>query len=106
MTAPMSKNQRKASRSDDDMIDREENCGEIWLQLLVSKQYHNGSGKREQETDLIIDTRLVNYRPAIAGNPPVSRLRRFVYLNSQRYLHAYVMWRFHDHCFKRLISLE
>jgi len=39
-----------------------------------------------------------DYRPAIAGSPPVSRLRAGLYRSSQSLFHAYIMWRFHHYC--------
>ena len=36
-----------------------------------------------------------NYCPWIAGKPPITKLRKFVYLKSQSIIHAYTMWRFH-----------
>jgi hypothetical protein len=36
-----------------------------------------------------------NYRPWVAGDPPVPFLRKWTYLSSQSLVHAYVMWRYH-----------
>jgi len=46
-----------------------------------------------------LETRVVDYQPAIAGAPKLlflSWLRRFIYRCTQSVTHAYVMWRFHD----------
>jgi hypothetical protein len=43
-----------------------------------------------------IETGITNdYRPSLAGPPPVSSVRGWFYQSTQSLLHAYVMWRFH-----------
>mmetsp|Transcript_19215 Transcript_19215/g.38961 ORF Transcript_19215/g.38961 Transcript_19215/m.38961 type:complete len:232 (-) Transcript_19215:38-733(-) len=55
--------------------------------------------------DLVIETKVAGaYRPAIAGGPPVSTLRKRAYLSTQSVVHAYVMWRFHGWCDAHLQS--
>ena len=47
-----------------------------------------------------LDTSICDgYQPAIAGAPPVNRVRAGVYRCTQSLLHAFVMWRFHRHCY-------
>lgn len=50
-----------------------------------------------------IESKIVNFLPRIGGPPPVPRIRQIMYLNTQRLVHAYVMRRFHHHCYKKLI---
>lgn len=45
-----------------------------------------------------IVTRVSGYRPALTGQPPVSRIRSAVYVSTQSLIHAGVMWRFHRYC--------
>jgi hypothetical protein len=52
-------------------------------------------------------TQIVDYRPSLVGYPPLQRkeqslvrpswfpLRKWIYLHSQSYAHAYITWRFH-----------
>ena len=47
----------------------------------------------------ILKTEIDSYCPWIAGDTPISCLREGLYLNSQSFFHAYVMWRFHRDCF-------
>lgn len=49
-------------------------------------------------TRFSLETGISGYRPAIAGGPPVSRVRKWMYQSTQSYVHAYVMWRFHRSC--------
>lgn len=60
---------------------------------------YNGALSFSMKTNQILETRIeCGYRPAIAGNPPVSRARSWTYRSTQSLFHAYVMWRFHNHC--------
>jgi len=52
---------------------------------------------------LAVESAIVNFQPAIGGPPPVSAVRQWVYLYTQRLVHAHVMRRFHGHCYKTLI---
>ena len=62
---------------------------------LISKRDANG------ESFFVIDTGIADgFRPALAGStPPLSRTRAGIYRSSQSLLHAYIMWRFHRHCY-------
>lgn len=43
-----------------------------------------------------LESKIVDYRPWLAGEKiPTSRLRKWLYLKSQVFVHAYVTWRFH-----------
>ena len=42
-----------------------------------------------------LESQLVGYRPWLAGEAPVSSIRKFLYLNTQARIHAYVAHRFH-----------
>jgi len=44
-----------------------------------------------------IETRIVGYVPSISGLPTVSRMRSWIYLNTQSLVHANVMCRFHGY---------
>ncbi len=63
-------------------------------------------GKSQASQELIevlrLETRVIDYRPALAGFPPVGKMRKSLYTSTQRLLHAYVMWRFHNHCYFNL----
>jgi len=72
--------------------------GTLTFQLTQSR-----SKSPEFKDNLHIETRILDYEPAIAGKPPVNFLRKTVYLHTQRYFHAYVMWRFHNHCYNILV---
>mmetsp|Transcript_14348 Transcript_14348/g.19982 ORF Transcript_14348/g.19982 Transcript_14348/m.19982 type:complete len:236 (-) Transcript_14348:75-782(-) len=50
------------------------------------------------DRNFFIETEISGYHPAIAGGPPVSKIRKWTYRSTQSYVHAYVMWRFHNYC--------
>lgn len=88
-----------------------ENHGEIRLQLTLPKHGRylckQNELYRQNEDDVIqIETRVVDYSPSIAGRPPIGNVRRFLYRHSQSYLHAYVMWRFHNHCYNSICKRD
>ncbi len=66
--------------------------------------YEDGNPQASQELieTLRLETRVIDYKPALAGFPPVGRMRKSFYSSTQRLLHAYVMWRFHNHCYVNL----
>lgn len=52
----------------------------------------------------VMETRIIEYRPAIAGCcAPLNKHRITVYLSLQSRFHAYVMNRFHRHCQKLIM---
>jgi hypothetical protein len=55
---------------------------------------------------ITISTELIDYPPTIVGPAPVCSLRKALYLKSQGLLHAYVMWRFHGHCYKAITNVH
>lgn len=53
----------------------------------------------------ILETKIERgYRPSIAGYSPVSRVRALTYRSTQSLFHAYVMWRFHMHCYDAAVA--
>mmetsp|Transcript_6327 Transcript_6327/g.14286 ORF Transcript_6327/g.14286 Transcript_6327/m.14286 type:complete len:236 (+) Transcript_6327:771-1478(+) len=59
--------------------------------------------QRNDETRM--ETKIAKgYRPALAGRAPVHPLRAFTYRRTQSLLHAYIMWRFHKHCYSHLVK--
>jgi len=49
-----------------------------------------------------IETEITNdYRPTLAGRPPISALRGLAYRSTQTTLHSYIMWRFHRFCYRQ-----
>ena len=73
--------------------------GELSFQIAQTRSKQPGI-----DDTLQVETRVINYLPSIAGRPPINFLRKSLYLNSQRYLHAYVMWRFHKHCYNKVVD--
>ena len=49
-----------------------------------------------------IETRIIDYKPAIAGCAPLNPIRKIAYLSLQRPIHAYVMKRFHHYCHENI----
>jgi len=79
-----------------------EKYGEIWLQLTLSERLRKVVHEQNDCANIQMETRVVDYRPSIAGMPPIGNVRRFLYRHTQSYLHAYVMWKFHNHCYKNI----
>ena len=65
----------------------------------TTNEYAREARSVSDHTTVSLESRVVNYRPAIVGGaePVVNPLRRVAYLLTQRYVHAYVMRRFHNH---------
>lgn len=90
------------TRGNCDERDEGNDLGELWFQL--SHSLPNVSQSQTKEEHMVrLESRVVDYRPAISGLPPVNALRCAMYLNTQKYVHAYVMWRFHNHCYRNLL---
>jgi hypothetical protein len=51
--------------------------------------------REEESTNFHLKSQIVGYRPRLAGESPVSSFRKFLYLNTQGIVHAYVTFRFH-----------
>jgi hypothetical protein len=66
--------------------------------MIASETDSRKASHNHHVTKINIETRIVKYTPAIGGLPPVTRLREWLYLNTQGLVHANVMWRFHGHC--------
>jgi len=76
------------------------NYGSIRFSLFRDKPNTASLFSSNSKLDSIIcmQTEIVDYPPAIAGEAPISWLRKSFYLNTQSYVHAYVMWRYHKRC--------
>ncbi|KAL7574440.1 hypothetical protein ACA910_015813 [Epithemia clementina (nom. ined.)] len=57
-----------------------------------------GDDKNMEQVRCSIRTELVDYRPAVVGRAPANWIRTGLYLGSQSFIHAAVMWRFHGYC--------
>lgn len=79
---------------DRENVDKNDNqsLGMLQFEYLQQQNKKSQIGKMK--------TRIVNYKPAIAGCAPLNRVRKLFYLSLQRPIHAYVMWRFHQDCQK------
>jgi hypothetical protein len=79
---------------------KDRGCGGALSFALRTKQTVKRSDETEGSTlRCSIVTGIAGYRPAIAGRAaPTGRLRAAVYLGTQSFLHGYIMWRFHRHC--------
>lgn len=74
-----------------------------------SKTTPQSTNNNQQTTTIVITTQIAgNYRPTIACGTsssssssrlilPISKFRKLVYCSTQRMVHTYVMWRYHDH---------
>ena len=65
-----------------------------WLQTQPNNYQHTSK--------IIILTEIAGrYQPALAGTKlPISKLNNILYCSTQRMLHVYVMWRYHNHVVK------
>ncbi|KAG7341172.1 hypothetical protein IV203_023123 [Nitzschia inconspicua] len=52
-----------------------------------------------------LSTHIIDYAPWLAGSPPISRIRKELYLHTQSYVHAYTTWRFHK-AWQRKLQLQ
>ena len=64
------------------------------------------SKNQATESLLELETRVVEFKPALAGSAPVGILRKMIYLLSQRLVHAYVMWRYHKYISSELSNIK
>lgn len=71
--------------------------------LVFKFTVRNGARKRVDKKSIDekvpiceLETQIEDYRPWIAGNPPISKLRKVLYLGVQSRLHAYVTYKFHQ----------
>lgn len=74
--------------------------------LRFEVKHLDGRIKRNHHSSIVLESSIVGYRPWLVGNPPVSRARKFLYLNTQSRLHAYVTWRFHKAWRQRLMKTD
>jgi len=84
-----------------------------WLQTKQpnKQQQHTKKHKEYQQPEIILITEIRGkYRPTLAGNKlPISNMRKVLYYSTQRMVHTYVMWRYHDYVVKeysRRIDLD
>ena len=67
-----------------------------WLKFVVETDTLAATTTRSKSVRCRLRTEIAgHYSPRIAGRPPISKLRKWMYLSSQSYVHAYSMWRFH-----------
>ena len=74
-----------------------------WLQTKQPNELqHTKKHIKYQHPDIILVTEIRGkYRPTLAGNKlPISNMRKMLYYSTQRMLHTYVMWRYHDYVVK------
>ena len=79
-----------------------------WLQTKQANKQLIKSKTNHPKIILITEIR-GKYRPTLAGNKlPISNMRKMLYYSTQRMVHTYVMWRYHDHvvkeCSRRIID--
>lgn len=74
------------------------------LTFSISKLHKSPQRKGHLEYNYQLSTHIVRYTPWLAGPPPVSRIRKQLYLHSQSFVHAYVTWRFHRAWQRKLLG--
>jgi len=86
---------------------KEEDNGCIRFTWLQTKQQNNNEQQdikytKHQHPEIILITEIRgNYHPTLAGNKlPISNMRKILYYSTQRMVHTYVMWRYHDYVVK------
>ena len=52
-----------------------------------------------------LETRIIQFKPSLAGSVPIRMIGKTIYLYSQRIVHAYVMWRYHKYIHTELSKL-
>jgi hypothetical protein len=84
--------------------------GKLWFAIGKIKCYHDQQPhlwhrKLQDYNDVEspssayhyqLTSRIIEYRPWLAGPAPVSPVRRWMYLSTQSVFHAYITWRFHN----------
>jgi len=73
-----------------------------WLQTKQSNKQQQDLKRHTNYPEIILITEIRGkYHPALAGNKlPISNMRKVLYYSTQRILHTYVMWRYHDYVVK------
>ena len=80
-----------------------------WLQTKQPK-YQQRDIKYTNHPKIILITEIRgSYRPTLAGSKlPISNMRKVLYYSTQRMLHTYVMWKYHDYvvreCSRRIVD--
>lgn len=59
-------------------------------------RFHIRTQQGRKSIDFQLESQIVGYRPWLAGEAPISSIRKFLYLNTQSRIHAYVALRFHS----------
>jgi len=82
-----------------------------WLQTKQqNNQQHTKKHNEYHPEKIILITEIRgNYHPTLAGNLlPISNMRKMLYYSTQRMVHTYVMWRYHDYvvneCSRRIVD--
>ena len=71
-----------------------------WLQTKQPNKQHTKKHINHPKIILITEIR-GSYRPTLAGSKlPISNMRKVLYYSTQRMLHTYVMWKYHDYVVK------
>ena len=65
---------------------------------LVEEKVQDPFQSHPTQYHVYLKSEVVDYTPAIAGCAPVPSFRQILYCNSQPFVHAYVMWRYHRRC--------
>jgi len=97
----------KSSKISKSKKKKEEDHGCLRFTWLQTKQQNNNEQQdikytKHQHPEIILITEIRgNYRPTLAGNKlPISNMRKILYYSTQRMVHTYVMWRYHDYVVK------
>ena len=90
-----------ANRGDNRQSEADFSFGSLQFTLTESN-----SKNQETQPVLELETRVVGFKSAIAGSAPVGKVRKLIYLSSQRLVHAYVMWRYHRYISSELSRIK
>ena len=72
------------------------------LRFKIRRQWQEEEPKRKFH----LESQIVGYHPWLAGEAPVSSIRKFLYLNTQSRIHAYVTYRFHREWRRQILLAE
>ena len=98
----------KSSTTTKSKKDKDHGCIRFtWLQTKQPKQpnqqqdFKKHNKYHHPEKIILITEIRGNYHPTLAGNKlPISNMRKVLYYSTQRMVHTYVMWRYHDYVVK------
>jgi len=79
-----------------------------WLQTKQPNNQYIKKHIKYQHPEIILTTEIRGkYRPTLAGNKlPISNTRKMLYYSTQRMVHTYVMWRYHDYVVKEYSRID